>query len=509
MFRVEHIMGHYLLLTLADIKEEHFLNLPLTHPSSFAIDVSQKQRRDPSLKRLTDWGCSTRKTILIINTSRGGARWPTREKGTADQDRHNSKTACIEQKWWWSRHLLERPTVITTRTVPVRSQPSFVLEAAPVNFAYVVTFLWIWFLGQSHGPLTPPSTPKTDVHMASKQEVRRPTDTGSIPPTSRQNIDFTKVDISDLGPDVIGTIDAFDVHEFEQYLSPNNRGPTALPPSDTGHVYPTPSGSFIVPGIHSHSIPTSTQKGPTSTETLSQEKPIQSEDANTRKPQVKTEQVSPDHHSGSCTSSPPPLQPEGTPGSTPSASSTHPPDLSDRQSCGFYSTISGYAAPLYQRPYFHPSCMPYAAPLINSLALAPPSHSPPSGWEQSIYTTLTRPWTTTTTATTKICIFIEFLAKFGGILNCAVFWNSADRAVNLKHPSYLSLSCGPPKQFFILKMNKILAFKSSVRIGQLLYPLQCPFISPTNMPESHCIWCHPSLSQPTRKKAKKNPQKPT
>lgn len=227
--------------------------------------------------------------------------------------------------------------------------------------------------------------------MGPKHEVHRPMDAGCIPPTSRQNIDFNNVDISDLSTDVIGTIDGFDVHEFDQYLSPNNHGPTALPPSDTGHGYPNPSGSFILPGIHSHSIPTWTQKSPTSTGMFSHDKPIQSKDATTRKPQVKTEQMSPDHHSGSCTSPPSPLQPEGTPGSTPSSSSTHPPDYSDLQSSSFYSAISGYAAPLYQHPYFHTSCMPYATPLINSLALAPPSHSPPSGWEQPIYTTLTRP----------------------------------------------------------------------------------------------------------------------
>lgn len=114
---------------------------------------------------------------------------------------------------------------------------------------------------------------------------------------------------------------------------------------------------------------------------FSYDKLIQSEDAATRKPQVKTEQMSPDHHSGSCTSLPSPLQPEGTLGSTPSASSIHPPDYSDLQSFSFCSTISvsGYAAPLFQRSCFHPSCVPYATPLLNSLAL-----------------TLTIPWTTAT-----------------------------------------------------------------------------------------------------------------
>ncbi|XP_056901299.1 transcription factor Sox-8-like [Takifugu flavidus] len=251
--------------------------------------------------------------------------------------------------------------------------------------------------GQSNGPPTPPSTPKTDVHMGTKREVHRPSDGGSIPPTSRQNIDFSNVDISDLSTDVIGTIDGFDVHEFDQYLTPNSHGSTALPPSDTGHGYLNPPGAFILPNIHSHSIPTCTRKSPTLTGMPSCDKPTLSKDTTTRKPQVKTEQMSPDHHSGSCTSPPLPLQPQCTPGSSvcpssaSSPSSTRPPDYSDLQSSSFFSAISGYVPPLYQHPYFHPSCVSYATPLINSLALAPPSHSPPSGWEQPIYTTLTKP----------------------------------------------------------------------------------------------------------------------
>lgn len=96
-------------------------------------------------------------------------------------------------------------------------------------------------------------------------------------------------------------LDGFDVHVFDQYLSPNNHGPTALPPSHTGHGYPNPSGSFTLPGIHSNSTPTWTRKSPTSIGTFSNDEVIQSEDAATRKSQVKTKQMSPDHHSSSCT----------------------------------------------------------------------------------------------------------------------------------------------------------------------------------------------------------------
>lgn len=224
--------------------------------------------------------------------------------------------------------------------------------------------------------------------MGPKGEGQRPTDAGSVAPSSRQNIDFGNVDISDLSTDVIGTIDGFDVLEFDQYLTPDNPGAAA----DTGHGYPNLTGSLILPSAHSRSIPAWTQKSPTSTGMFSHEKPIQSEDAAPRKPRVKTEQMSPDRRSGLSASPPSSLQPEGTPGCTPNAPSTRPPDYADLQSSSFYSAMAGYAAPLYQHPCFHPSCLPYGTPLINSLASAPtPSHSPPSGWEQPVYTTLTRP----------------------------------------------------------------------------------------------------------------------
>ncbi|XP_070846568.1 transcription factor Sox-8-like [Chaetodon trifascialis] len=260
--------------------------------------------------------------------------------------------------------------------------------------------------GQSHGPPTPPTTPKTDLHTANKHEGFRPLDssTGSVPPSSRQNIDFSNVDISELSTDVISTMDGFDVHEFDQYLPPNSHSSTVLTPPDSSHGHNNPSGSFILPSIHSHShsIPTWTAKCGMSTgmppSSSSHDMHGLQEDTS-QKPQIKTEQMSPGHYSSSCTSTPPPPpQPEYTslssgicPSSTASSSSTNQSDYTDLQSPSFYSAFSGYSAHLYQYPYFHSSRRPYATPLINSLALAPPPHSPPSGWEQPIYTTLSRP----------------------------------------------------------------------------------------------------------------------
>nr|XP_020441776.1 transcription factor Sox-8-like [Monopterus albus] len=244
--------------------------------------------------------------------------------------------------------------------------------------------------GQSHGPPTPPTTPKSDLHMGSKQDTPRPADNSTAPglPTSRQNIDFSNVDISELSTDVISTIDGFDVHEFDQYLPPNSHNSTVLTPQDNSHVH------NILPSIHSHfhSIPSWTPKTSGGT---SSGMPSSSSSPDTcglhkdtsQKPQIKTEQMSPDHYSNSSSSTPPPPPPEYTSLST---SSTNQSDYTDLQSSGFYSAFSGYPASLYQYPYFHSSRRPYATPLINSLALAPPPHSPPSGWEQPIYT-LTRP----------------------------------------------------------------------------------------------------------------------
>ncbi|XP_010776021.1 transcription factor Sox-8-like [Notothenia coriiceps] len=235
--------------------------------------------------------------------------------------------------------------------------------------------------GQSHGPPTPPTTPKTDLHMGNKHEGQRPADTSTSTTGGRQNIDFSIVDISELSPDVISTIEAFDVNEFDQYLPPN--GSTLLTPTDSsthGH------NTFLLPSLHPH-IPARAPKSGSASSLICRETPRLHGDT---KPQIKTEQMSPDHYSSSST----PPQSDYTSFSSGSSSNTHQSDYSDLQGSGFYSSaFSGYpAAGLYQYPYFHSSRRPYVSPLINSLALAPPPHSPPPlVWEQPVYTTLSRP----------------------------------------------------------------------------------------------------------------------
>ncbi|XP_068161514.1 transcription factor Sox-8-like [Antennarius striatus] len=251
-----------------------------------------------------------------------------------------------------------------------------------------------------HEPPTPPTTPKTDLHMGNKHEGHRPVDgiNGFLPSSRRQNIDFSNVDISALSTDVIGTIDGIDVCEFDQYLPSNSHASIVLTPPDTNHGH-NPSGSFVLPSIHStsRSIPSWTTKSGTSTGVPPAPSSGDIHEESSQKPQIKTEQMSPGHYSSSCTPTPPPPQPEYTalgpgvcPSSGSSSSSTNQSDYADLQSSSFYGAISGYPAHLYQCPYFH-SHRPYATPMINSLALGPPPHSPPSGWEQPVYTTLTRP----------------------------------------------------------------------------------------------------------------------
>ncbi|KAM3860173.1 transcription factor SOX-8a [Diretmus argenteus] len=265
--------------------------------------------------------------------------------------------------------------------------------------------------GQSHGPPTPPTTPKTDLHLGIKHEGQRPSDSGGgpAPGAGRQNIDFSNVDISELSTDVISTMEGFDVHEFDQYLPLGGHGSTASTPPDNGHGPSNPSGPFSPPNGHSHShphpwVPKIGSAAGLPPSSSSGDAGGLHADGRGQRPQIKTEQMSPGHyssHSSHCSSSsstPPPHQPEYTslgsgpcPSSSTSSSSVGQCDYTDLQSPSFYGAYSGYPTGLYQYPYFHSSHRPYATPLINSLALAPPPRSPPAGWEQPVYTTLSRP----------------------------------------------------------------------------------------------------------------------
>uniref|UniRef100_A0A8D0GK33 SRY-box transcription factor 8 n=1 Tax=Sphenodon punctatus TaxID=8508 RepID=A0A8D0GK33_SPHPU len=245
--------------------------------------------------------------------------------------------------------------------------------------------------GQTHGPPTPPTTPKTDLHHGGKQELKH--EGRRLVESGRQNIDFSNVEISELSSEVISNMETFDVHEFDQYLPLN--GHAAMPadhgPNSTAGSYSTPyshptSGSGGAAQVWTHK--SSSSASPPSTETSQQ------------RPHIKTEQLSPSHYSDQSHGSPThsdygsyTAQACATTASTATAAasfSSSQCDYTDLQSSNYYNPYPGYASSIYQYPYFHSSRRPYATPILNGLSI-PPSHSPTANWDQPVYTTLTRP----------------------------------------------------------------------------------------------------------------------
>uniref|UniRef100_A0A3B4ZER9 SRY-box transcription factor 8 n=1 Tax=Stegastes partitus TaxID=144197 RepID=A0A3B4ZER9_9TELE len=220
--------------------------------------------------------------------------------------------------------------------------------------------------GQPHGPPTPPTTPKTDLHHGVKQDLKH--EGRRLVDSSRQNIDFSNVDISELSTDVISNMETFDVHEFDQYLPLNGHASgSATLSSDHSHGQaPVPGSSYTSSYSHAgNSGSTWSRKS-----TMSSSSPSSTEVGQHRL-HIKTEQLSPSHYS------------EHSHGSQ--------CDYTDLQSSNYYNPYSGYPSSLYQYPYFHSSRRPYGSPILNSLSMAP-AHSPTAtSWDQPVYTTLSRP----------------------------------------------------------------------------------------------------------------------
>ncbi|XP_012866732.1 PREDICTED: transcription factor SOX-8 [Dipodomys ordii] len=250
--------------------------------------------------------------------------------------------------------------------------------------------------GHTHGPPTPPTTPKTDLHPGGtgarqelKLEGRRLADSG------RQNIDFSNVDISELSSEVISNMDAFDVHEFDQYLPLDGH---AAPPAEPSQA--TAAGGSYRGTSYPASGPASVGASPVWAHKGASSASASPTEAGPPRPHIKTEQLSPSRYGD---------QPHGSPGrsdygsySTQAGVAAAAPaaaassfasaqcDYTDLQTSNYYSPYPGYPPSLYQYPYFHSSRRPYASPLLNGLSM-PPSHSPSSNWDQPVYTTLTRP----------------------------------------------------------------------------------------------------------------------
>ncbi|XP_019957436.2 transcription factor Sox-8-like [Paralichthys olivaceus] len=253
--------------------------------------------------------------------------------------------------------------------------------------------------GQPHGPPTPPTTPKTDLHQGVKQDLkhegRRHVD------SSRQNIDFSNVDISELSTDVISNMETFDVHEFDQYLLLNGHtsGSSGLPADQSHGQAPAPGSSYTSSYSHAGANGSAWSRKnamfSSSTSEMGQ-----------HRLHIKTEQMSPSHYSEHSHGSPSNTDYGSyssqacitSAASAASASaaaaasfSSSQCDYTDLQSSNYYNPYSGYPSSLYQYPYFHSSRRPYSSPILNSLSMAP-AHSPTaSSWDQPVYTTLSRP----------------------------------------------------------------------------------------------------------------------
>ncbi|XP_029015366.1 transcription factor Sox-8 [Betta splendens] len=254
--------------------------------------------------------------------------------------------------------------------------------------------------GQPHGPPTPPTTPKTDLHHGVKPDLKH--ESRRLVDSSRQNIDFSNVDISELSTDVISNMETFDVHEFDQYLplTGHAAGAPALP-SEHGHgPAPAPGGAYAPSYGHAGANgPAWSRKGAVSSASASSGA---AGEAGQHRLHIKTEQLSPSHYSehshgspshsdyGSYSSQACVTSAASAAASAASFSSSQC-DYTDLQSSSYYNPYSSYPSSLYQYPYFHSSRRAYGSPILNSLSMAP-AHSPTaSSWDQPVYTTLSRP----------------------------------------------------------------------------------------------------------------------
>ncbi|XP_077590229.1 transcription factor Sox-9-B-like isoform X2 [Stigmatopora nigra] len=247
--------------------------------------------------------------------------------------------------------------------------------------------------GQSQGPPTPPTTPKTDLPSA-KSDLKRE---GRPLQEGRQlNIDFGAVDIGELSSEVISNMGSFDVDEFDQYLPPHSHA--AVVAAAQGG-YSAGYGSSVA----------SQGTWMTKQQQLAGEAAAA---AQQRATQIKTEQLSPSHYGEQQAAAPPP--PSAPQGSSPQhvaygsfslqhySASAYPPanrahyDYPEHQAGAYYShsPASGQGSGLYSPfGYVSPSPRPMYTPVADSTGVpsVPPAHSPQHWDQQPIYTQLSRP----------------------------------------------------------------------------------------------------------------------
>ncbi|XP_030631925.1 transcription factor SOX-9a [Chanos chanos] len=266
--------------------------------------------------------------------------------------------------------------------------------------------------GQSQGPPTPPTTPKTEVQPGKVDLKRegRPLQEG----TGRQlNIDFRDVDIGELSSDVISHIETFDVNEFDQYLPPNGHpgvsvtnasgqvpytgsygisGSTSISQAAgaTGHSWISKNQSQS-PGGQQQQHSLTTLGGSTGEQGQGQQ----------RTTHIKTEQLSPSHYSEQQGS--PQHVTYGTFNLQHYSTSTFPSitrtqyDYPDHQggANSYYSHATGQGSGLYSTfSYMNSTQRPMYTPIADTTgvpSIPQPSHSPQHWDQQPVYTQLTRP----------------------------------------------------------------------------------------------------------------------
>ncbi|GCB62831.1 transcription factor SOX-9a [Scyliorhinus torazame] len=244
--------------------------------------------------------------------------------------------------------------------------------------------------GQSQGPPTPPTTPKTEVQPGKPDLKRegRPLQEGGRQP----HIDFSNVDIGELSSEVMSNMETFDVNEFDQYLPPN--GHPGAPVTHTGHgqsAQATYTGSY---GICSTSVTQAAHPWLSKQHSMTG---LTSEQGQQQRTHIKTEQLSPSHYNEQQHS---PQQINYGSFNMQHYSSSYPSiprtqyEYSDHQSSNsYYSHAGGQTTGLYSTfAYMSPAQRPMYTPIADTTGVPsiPQTHSP-QHWEQPVYTQLTRP----------------------------------------------------------------------------------------------------------------------
>ncbi|XP_051995638.1 transcription factor SOX-9b [Xyrauchen texanus] len=240
-------------------------------------------------------------------------------------------------------------------------------------------------LGQSQGPPTPPTTPKTDL-PSSKADLKRE----GRP--LQEGIDFGAVDIGELSSEVISNMEPFDVNEFDQYLPPNGQPGMAV-----AQAYPSSYGlNSQAGGAPAHGW---VSKQPQQQHSLSTMANGGEQGQSQQRTQIKKEQLSPSHYS----------EQQGSPQHVTYGSfnlqhySTSYPAIShtqyeyaDHQSPAnsYYSHSTGQSSGLYTAfNYMSTSQRPIYTPIADTTGIpsVPQMHSPQHWEQQPVYTQLSRP----------------------------------------------------------------------------------------------------------------------